>query len=219
MTTLTLLVASIAVADSMNPSTVVPALWVASTPRAHLLSFTFGVFAVYLAGGLVLVFGPGPVLISALHHIQGPVEHALEAAGGVLVLAVALGLWRSRHSQRTARLPQPGCTRSSAFALGAGIMALELPTAFMYFGAISAVLASHPVPAVAVSLLVVYNTLFVAPLVAILAIRRLAGERAERWLASAWGRLVGFGQVALAGLTGGGGALLLIIGINGLLAA
>ena len=38
-------------------------------------------------------------------------------------------------------------TRASAFALGAGIMAIELPTAFMYFGAISAILAAHhPTP-------------------------------------------------------------------------
>jgi len=214
-----LLVASIAVADSINPSTVVPALWMASTPRAHLVSFTFGVFAMYLAGGLVLVFGPGPALISALHHIGGTVEHSLEAAGGVVVLAVAFGVWRSRNSERLARLPQPGCTRASAFMLGAGIMAVELPTAFMYFGAISAVLASHRAAGVEVALIVVYNALFVAPLVAILAIRRLAGERTERWLASGWTRLLGFGQLLLAGVTGGAGAVLLIIGVTGLLAA
>ena len=202
MPTLTLLVFSIAVADSINPSTVVPALWLASTPRAHLVSFTFGVFATYLAGGLVLVFGPGPALISALHHIGG---------------TVAFGVWRSRHSERLARLPQPGGTRSSAFTLGAGIMAVELPTAFMYFAAISAVLASHPVAGVEVSLIVAYNVLFVAPLIAILAIRRLAGEHAERWLASGWTRLLGFGQLVLAGVTGGAGAVLLIIGVTGLL--
>ena len=89
----------------------------------------------------------------------------------------------------------------------------------MYFGAISAVLASHQSAAVQVLLLVVYNALFVAPIVAILVIRQVAGERAERWLASAWGRVVGFGQLALAGLTGGGGAALLIIGVTGLLSA
>lgn len=219
MPTLTLLIASIAVADSINPSTLVPALWMASTPRAHLVSFTFGVFAAYLAGGLVLLLGPGPALISALHHMQGNVEHSIEAAGGVLVLLLALALWRSRNSQRIARLPQPGCTRRSAFVLGAGIMLVELPTAFIYFGAISAVLASHQIIAAKLALLVAYNALFVAPLAAILAIRRLAGKRAERLLAAGWERLLGFGQLLLAGLTGGAGAALLIIGVTGLLAA
>jgi len=218
MPTLTLLVASIAFADSINPSTVVPALWMASTPRAHLASFTLGVFAVYLAGGLVLVFGPGPAIISALHHVGGTVEHSIEAAAGVGVLVLALGLWRSRHRQQSARLPKPGCTSASAFTLGAGIMAVELPTAFIYFGAISAVLASHRAAALEVSLLVVYNALFVAPLVAIIVIRRLAGERGERWLTSSWERVRGCGQVALAALTGAAGAALVILGVAGLLA-
>ena len=214
-----LLVASVAVADSINPSTVVPAIWMASTPKAHLGSFAAGVFAAYLAGGLVLVFGPGPALISTLHHMQGTVEHAVEAGAGVVVLAVAFALWRSRRHQTPARLPRPGCARSTAFALGVGIMAVELPTAFVYFGAISAVLASHRAAAVEVSLLVLYNALFVAPLIAVLALRRLAGERAERWIASAWERLVGFAQMLLAGLTGSAGAALLIIGVIGLVAA
>jgi hypothetical protein len=190
-----------------------------STSRSHLASFALGVFVVYLAGGLVLVFGPGPALISALHHVGATVEHSVQAAGGVAMLAFALVLWHSRGNEQAARLPRPGCTRSSAFTLGAGIMAVELPTAFMYFGAISAVLASRAVAPVAVSLLVLYNALFVAPLVAIIVIRRCAGERADRWLAAGWQRLRGLGQLLLAGLTGSVGAVLLIAGTTALLAA
>jgi hypothetical protein len=219
MPALTLLVVSIALADSINPSTVVPALWMASTPRAHLVSYMFGVFAVYLTGGLVLVFGPGPALIAALHRIGGTVEHSVELAVGVGLLALALGLWRSRQSERIARLPRPACTSSAAFTLGAGIMAVELPTAFMYFGAISAVLAAHPSAPAEISLLVAYNALFVAPLVAIMLVRRLTGERAERWLAASWERLRGFGQLVLTTLTGGAGAALLVLGVTGLLAS
>jgi cytochrome c biogenesis protein CcdA len=219
MPALILVVASIALADAINPSTIVPALWIAGTPRAHLLSFAIAVFTVYFAGGLVIAFGPGPVLISALHHIQGPVEHGVEAAAGLVVIAVAVLLWRSRHSERATRLPRPGRTHRSAFGLGAAIIAVELPTAFIYFGAISAILASHPTAPETVSLLLLYNAVFVAPLIAILLVRRLAGDSGERWLASAWERVIGFGQVVLAGLTGSGGAALLAIGIIGLAAA
>src|ERR1017187_1485835 len=136
MLMLTVLIASIGIADSINPSTVVPALWLASAPRGRGLAiFTVGVFVIYLAGGLVLVFGPGPALISALHHIRGAFEHGLEAAGGVVALGFAVVMWRARGTEHSQRRPRRPRGRRSAFALGAGIMALELPTAFMYFGA------------------------------------------------------------------------------------
>jgi cytochrome c biogenesis protein CcdA len=218
MLSLALLVASIAIADSINPSTVVPALWLAGSPSGRgLASFTFGVFAVYLAGGLLLVLGPGPALIRALHHAGGPVEHALEATAGIVALGFAVALWRSRgkgSEQARVRRPQ---TRASAFALGAGIMAIELPTAFVYFGAISAILAAHRALPAEISLLIAYNALFVAPLIAFLTIRRLAGERAERWLAAAQARAYRLGQLALTAVAGAGGAALVTIGVSGLL--
>ncbi len=215
---LTLLVVMIALADSVNPSTIIPALWLASASSGHrLASYTLGVSAAYLTGGLVLLLGPGPTLIAALHHLHGPVEHALEALGGIVALTVAVFLWRSRN--RTADQPRArrSPTRASAFALGAGIMAAELPTAFMYFGAISAILATRPQAAIEVSLLIIYNALFVAPLVAVLAVRRLAGARADRWIESAGGRLRSLGQLALSGVAGAAGAVLLTLGVSGLL--
>src|SRR5436305_5480498 len=183
---LTVLVASIGVADSINPSTIIPALWLASAPRADGLAFyTVGVFAVYLAGGLALVLGPGPSLIAALHHVRGPAEHALQVAGGAAVLVFALAAWRSRHDRRNESGTRRSYGRASAFALGAGIMAVELPTAFMYFGAISAILAKRLAAPAEVSLLIIYNALFVAPLIAFLSVRRLAGQRGDMWISSA----------------------------------
>jgi cytochrome c biogenesis protein CcdA len=217
MLALTLLVASIAIADSINPSTIVPGIWLAAAPRARvLMSFALGVFAIYLAGGLVLVFGPGPALIGALKHVGGPVEHALEAVGGVVALTFAVAVWRARNREPRERPPSRLHRSHMAFALGAGIMGLELPTAFIYFGAISAVLSAHRGAVSAVLLLLVYNTLFVLPLVAILGIRRVASERADRWLASSerWVRQAG--QVILAGAAGAAGAVFVTLGVSGL---
>ncbi len=218
---LALLVASIGLADSINPSTVVPALWLASAPRAGgLVSYTAGVFAVYLAGGLVLVLGPGPQLISLLHHIQGPVEHGLQAAGGVIALGFAWSLWHARHGggEQADRRRRRVYTPASAFALGAGIMAVELPTAFIYFGAISAILAARPDVSFEVSLLALYNALFVLPLAAIVLIRRFAGDHADRWLETTEERVRRGGRLALSGLVSAGGAALLVLGVSGLLA-
>jgi hypothetical protein len=96
---LTLVVVSVALADSINPSTIIPALWLASSPsKTRLASHTLGVLTVYLAGGIVLLLGPGPSLIAALHHLRGPVEHGLQALVGIIVLAFAVALWRSRKA-------------------------------------------------------------------------------------------------------------------------
>jgi Sap, sulfolipid-1-addressing protein len=219
MFALTLLVASVALADSINPSTVIPGLWLASAPAAgRLASFTLGVFAVYATGGLALLFGPGRVMIHALRHFHGPFEHALEVVGGLLVLVVACVLWRSRSGANDEPRAHRSYTRASAFALGAGIMAFELPTAFMYFGVISAILAAHPAAPVEFALVVVYNVLFVAPLIALLGIRRWGGTRVDRWIASAETRVRYVGQLALSGVAALAGTALLAIGVGGLLA-
>jgi len=218
MLAVTLLVVSVRLADSLNPSTLITALWIARAPSTGaLVGFTFGVFAVYLAGGLVFLLGPGPALIDALHHVRGPVEHAVEAAGGVLVLAFACALWRSRGMTSTERRRRGSVSRSSAFGLGAGIMAIELPTAFMYFGAISAILAGHHPAPLEIALVIAYNALFVAPLVALLVAVRLAGPSLDRLIASAGERLRYLGQLALTGVAGAAGATLLTLGVVGLL--
>jgi cytochrome c biogenesis protein CcdA len=220
MLALVLLVASIGIADSINPSTVVPALWLVTAPRGGGLgSYTLGVFAVYLAGGLLLVFGPGPALISALHQVRGPVEHIVEVAGGVLALTYAFVSLRSQPREPGQKhRPRRSYSRASAFTLGAGIMVIELPTAFVYFGAITAILAAHPTAPVEVSLLLAYNALFVAPIVAILVVHRFAGERFDQWLLSSEERLRHAAHVALTGAAGAGGTVLLVLGITGLLA-
>jgi cytochrome c biogenesis protein CcdA len=223
---LSLLVASIAIADSINPSTLVPALWLAGAREGRgLVAYTLGVFAVYLAGGLVLALGPGPALITALHHVGGSIEHGLEAAGGIGALVFAVFIWRSGRATPGEPAVAPEVRRApnrspvSAFALGAAIMMIELPTAFMYFGAISAILAGRSSVPGQIALLLVYNVLFVAPLIAIFLVRRLAGERGDRWLAGASAWLRRAGRVALTGVAGAGGAALLVLGLGGLLLA
>jgi cytochrome c biogenesis protein CcdA len=216
---LTLLVTSIALADSINPSTVIPALWLTSArSQSRLASFTLGVFVVYVTGGLILLLGPGPTLIALLHHLHGPLEHGVQAIGGLLALTLAIVLWRSRHTaDDQPRVPRVS-TGASAFALGAAIMAIELPTAFMYFGAISAILGAHRATPIQISLLIAYNVLFVAPLLVLLTATRLAGPRTDRWIASISGRLRYLGRLTLTAVASAAGAALLTIGLTGLLA-
>ena len=220
MLALALLVASIGLADSLNPSTIVPALWIVSEPRKPPLgSYIAGVFLVYFAGGLALVLGPGPSLIRALRGVGAPLEHTLELLAGIALLALAVVAWRARREERRHRRALRPTTRTAAFSLGAGIMVVELPTAFVYFGAITAIVAARPAAPGAVSLVLAYNVLFVAPLVAILVARRLAHDRAQVWLVAAEDWLQRSGHLLLSGISAVLGAALLALGVAGMLGA
>jgi cytochrome c biogenesis protein CcdA len=208
-----MLVASVALADSINPSTVVPALYLAGGPRGRgLATYTLGVFMVYLTGGIVLVLGPGPSLIAALHRAGPRFEHGAEALIGLAALAFALFIWRSRHGAEEPRRRRFD-TRVSAFALGAGISAIELPTAFLYFGVVTAILNSSAGAGTEIALVVAYNALFVLPLVAIIALRTRIRRRLATVMAWTWRS----GPALLAGIATLVGAGLLGIGVSGLL--
>jgi cytochrome c biogenesis protein CcdA len=177
MLALALLVVSIGIADSINPSTVAPALYLALGRHAvrSLLGFTAGVFGVYLAGGILLTLGPG----RAIPHPGVELKHIVELAlgGAMIIFAVALWLTRSQIARRLAG--EERRIRGSAALLGATIMAVELPTAFPYFAAIAAIVAAGHGPGTDILLLVLFNVAFVAPLLAITAVRARAGPRGE----------------------------------------
>ena len=70
MVALAILVASIGAADSINPTTIGPALLFAIRPRPlpALAGFIAGVFLVPFAAGVLVVLGPGQLLLDALPH-------------------------------------------------------------------------------------------------------------------------------------------------------
>jgi cytochrome c biogenesis protein CcdA len=163
------LVISIAALDSLNPSTVIPAVVLALGPSAprRLLAFTTGVFLVSTLGGIVLLFAVGRPLLTRLSHPSPHTRHVLELAVGIGLVGIATVLWRLRARLHTALDgTRPG--RRSAVALGAVIMAIELPTAVPYFAAILATVEGvrGVVPEVVVVL--AYNAVFVAPLLGVL---------------------------------------------------
>src|SRR5207253_11148571 len=63
---LVFLVVSVGLVDSLNPSTIAPALYLATGKNAvrSLAGFTAGVFGFNLAGGVVLLLGPGRAVVT-----------------------------------------------------------------------------------------------------------------------------------------------------------
>jgi cytochrome c biogenesis protein CcdA len=181
------LVVSIGAADALNPSTLAPALFFAVGPhgRRDVAGFALGVFAVSLAGGLALTFGPGQALLTRVSKPSPHTVHLIELVAGAAALPAAAVLWHARahFAARLARSSQKG--ERSAWLLGAGIMAVELPTAVPYFAAIAAIVESGHSDTTQVVLLLLYNGAFVAPLILLLMILALAGVRGAQIAARA----------------------------------
>jgi hypothetical protein len=196
------LVLTVGIADSVNPSTVAPALFLATRRGADrsLAAFTVGVFTVYTLGGLVLALGPGQAALAALPRPDEDTAHEIELAAGVALLLVAAVLWFARERIAGRVVREARWAGRSAFFFGAAIMAVELPTAFPYFAAIAAIVGSNRSLAVQVALVVLFNVAFVAPLIAIAVTRRLAGPRGERALEAVRGQLDRRGAVVIPSL-------------------
>lgn len=211
------LVISIGLADSVNPSTIAPALYLASGERARgkVTEFTIGVFAVYLAGGVLIALGPGQLIRSLLPHPHHQARDIAELVAGVLLIVAAVLIWRHRGRLTARGLPK-GAQRKSNLILGATITAVELPTAFPYFAVIAAVVGSGLDPGREFVLLLLFNVCFVLPLVGIIGTLTFAGRHAERILAVGRNFLERHWPKLLAGLVLLVGVIALLIGVTGL---
>jgi cytochrome c biogenesis protein CcdA len=182
---------SIGLADSFNPSTFVTGFFIATreNSRGDLLRFAFGVFAVYLVGGIAIAAGPGRLLLALVPRPSAHLAAALEIVAGAVLLVTSWYLISRRHKLRRRRLLRgPGLGERqrrhrrrwrSPFMLGAGIMAFETPTALPYFAAIAAAVSARPGPVSMLILLLIYNVCFVAPLLLMVAVLTFAGRTAK----------------------------------------
>jgi len=222
MIRLLVLMISIGLVDSINPSTIAPALYLATgqRPRSSVAEFTIAVFVVYLAGGALIALGPGELIRSAVPDIdvRHTIRYVAEIVAGAILILGALLLWRRRHRLVSRGLPGTNPKRRSSMLLGASITAVELPTAFPYFAAIAAVVGSGFGPVRQLGLLLVFNVCFVLPLIGIVATVTFGGSRTDQLLARCrsflerrWPHLL----VALIGLVGG---LAVAFGATGLAA-
>jgi cytochrome c biogenesis protein CcdA len=213
------LVISIGLADSLNPSTLAPALYLAfgDRPRTQVAEFTIAVFVVYLSGGALITLGPGALIRSApdldVHHTA---RYIAELLAGVVLLAAAALVWRRRERLISRGLPQSNPKRRSSLLLGASITAIELPTAFPYFAAIAAIAGSGFDLARQVVLLVVFNVCFVLPLIVIWGIVTFGGEGSMRILSAGRAFMERRWPHVLAGLITVVGLIALVFGVTGL---
>jgi cytochrome c biogenesis protein CcdA len=213
------LVVSIGLADALNPSTVAPALYLASGehPRRAVLQFTGAVAAVFFAGGVLLTVAPGQLLLALIPHPGATLRYIAETVAGISMLIAAVLLWvyRRRLGRRDSGDSEP--KRRAPALLGLTIAAVELPTAFPYFAAIAAVVAAGLNVAQELVLVAIYNLCFVSPLLAIVVTLMVAGDRAEQVLTGARDYLHSHWPVLLAILALVAGLFVTALGVTGLI--
>jgi cytochrome c biogenesis protein CcdA len=213
------LVVSIGLADSLNPTTIAPALYLATggeQSRNQVAEFTFGVFVVYLLGGAIIALGPGQLILSLVPNPSIEARHIIEAVAGAALLVAAALTWANRNRLAKQELPQPSEEGRSSVILGATITAIELPTAFPYFAAIAAIVGSGLDPARQLVLLLLFNICFVLPLLGIVATLTFGGDKAERLLTIGRNFLQRYWPVVLAGLLLLAGLFIILLGLTGL---
>ena len=210
---------SVGLADSLNPSTLGPGLYLATIRRPvwRLTQFMIGVFGVNFAAGLVLTIGPGRLLLGLVPHPQGTVKHVIELVAGVALLAASVVLWFGRRKLARRQLSGRIGGGGSALIGGASIAAVELPTAAPYLAVIAAIVASNASLPEQIGLLALYNVAFLLPLIAIVGVLVLAGSRSRRWLERGGVWIQRKWPVILAGILMFLGSVLTVLGGIGLL--
>lgn len=212
------LVISVGIADSLNPSTIGPALYIATHERGrrHVLHFTLAVFAVYLLAGTLIAAGPGELLLSVIPHPRHQVRYIAETAGGVVLMVVAGALWRNRAALASKEMPGGAPRGRSSALLGASITFVELPTAFPYFAVLAALVGSGVGFPREVGLLLIFNVLFILPLLGIIVVLTVAGERSQRLLIRGREFVAARWPHVLSALLLAAGTFVVLLGVSGL---
>ena len=212
---------TVGLADSLNPSTIGPAVYLATLANGALrvMQFTLGVFGVNLAVGLLLVLGPGNFLFGLIPHPHESTRHVIELVAGVVLLVAAAALWFGRRNLAQHELPMQGGTGGSAIVAGASIAAVELPTAVPYFAFALAIVGSSATVPAKVALVAIYNVAFVAPLLVIGFVLLTVGAAADPWLRKAGDWVQRRWPVVLATLLLLVGSALTVLGGTGLVKA
>jgi cytochrome c biogenesis protein CcdA len=181
---LALVVAAIAIPDSINPSLILADLYLAAGPHAlrRTIEFVVAVFVVTFVGGVLILLGVAGLVSSLLPTLSSEVKNALITAGGVSLLLGGIAVWtkRSSLSRRQSRARDRKVDQSRPAALlGGGIAGVELLTAFPYFAAIGIIVGSGSSLPGKVVLLGIYNVAYVLPLIAISVVCAVMGPRAS----------------------------------------
>jgi cytochrome c biogenesis protein CcdA len=211
-------VLTLGLADSLNPATLAVALYLAATPHPirRLAGYTLGIFGIYFLGGLILLVGPASLLRLVTRGIDPLIGDLIATVAGVVAIGFAIVVWMRRDKVKGIELPERALKPGSTLALGAFMTVVDLPTAFPLFVVIGTIAHEDLHRVADIVLLFVYCLAYILPLVAILLVRMIGGEKAEGWLERMRDKVSSLAPAGIAILSGVIGLVLVGYGVYNL---
>ncbi|MCZ8063592.1 GAP family protein [Silanimonas sp.] len=171
-------VVALALVDALNPFTIAAQAYLLGTPKPMPRSIAFLVttLATYLVAGVLLVAGASAFLIDLRPLLPDVLVAAAALGSGLACLGGAAWLWRSARRGTPLASPKSlGIGATVAFAVLA--TATDVPTALPYFAAAGMIAGEGGSAPAQVAWLLLYCLIYVAPMVALVALRAFCAAR------------------------------------------
>jgi cytochrome c biogenesis protein CcdA len=169
MHNLLLSLVAIAALDSLNPTAIALHIYLLSThkPIGRSISFIVGVFLAYWTSGLLVILGLRKLIMTVISNAEISLsEPHLYTIQFLIGLALLIAGFRLNTSTSTDRAKRPKkLTSDRTFLLGMAMTVLEFPTALPYLAAIEQIARAKLDLFTIMSLLGLYNLIFVSPLI------------------------------------------------------
>jgi cytochrome c biogenesis protein CcdA len=184
---------TLALIDSLNPSTIAAQIFLLALkkPISRVISFILGTFVMYTAFGFIIVFILGEPIKGFFYEL-GSTDYLILLAIGIALIAVGTILGWKRYIGKEGRSKSEGYVKKAmapmmamlktlnpvhTFFFGMASTAFDLPTSAFYFVALASLLEAGVGPFETTSLLILYNLLYILPLIVILLICMIARDR------------------------------------------
>jgi cytochrome c biogenesis protein CcdA len=165
---------AIAALDSLNPSAIALQVYLLGTTKPIPLSIAFviGIFFAYWTSGLLAVLGLDrliqTVIVNSGFSLSTPLFYIIQFLTGIILLIVGIVL-RIPNQSEPVKAPKK-LNLARTFLLGMSVTILELPTALPYFAAIEQIVRANLDLLSTMSILAMYNLIFVLPPIALVVI-------------------------------------------------
>ena len=165
---------AIAALDSLNPSAIALQVYLLGTtkPIPRSIAFVIGIFLAYWTSGLLAVLGLDrliqTVIVNSGFSLSTPLFYIIQFLTGIILLIVGVTL-RIPTQSEPVKAPQK-LNLAKTFLLGMSVTILEFPTALPYFAAIEQIVRANLDLLSTMSILALYNLIFVLPPIALIVI-------------------------------------------------